>query len=71
MSADSIPCSSERVNFTRKNLDYLRKERYDAMMDETLNKVGIENVRLEKFCIEVVRNVFLMLRCLARRGSWI
>ena len=40
MSADSIPCSSERVNFTRKNLDYLGKERYDAMMDETLNKVG-------------------------------
>ena len=37
--SQSITCSSQRVNFTRKNLDYLRKERYDAMMEETLNKV--------------------------------
>ena len=37
-----VPCSSQRVNFTRKNLDYLRKERYDPMMDETLNKVRID-----------------------------
>ena len=34
-----MPCSSKRVNFTRMNLDYLRKERYDPMMEETLNKV--------------------------------
>ena len=36
---ERISCSSQKVNFTRKNLDYLRKERYDPMMEETLNKV--------------------------------
>jgi len=41
-----IVLSSQRVNFTRKNLDYLRKERYDAMMEETLNKIPV--VRIEE-----------------------
>ena len=34
------------MNFTRKNLACLRKERYDPMMEETLNKIPV--VRIEE-----------------------